>query len=214
MPFTGKIVAQFEHDQIGPANQALVSFNFNTALSVEACGAAVLGYLAGATQLFSAGTKLAGLQVRAAGAAGSIQMPFPAVDYAALRALNTGFFPAWAAYGPIPTSTGPLCPLGTSISVTENTLTAGPRGRGRHYLPYVQAGIVAVNGGVTVGAQAGLRAAYERAMGFVDLGASVTAPRVIPAVTRAPVAVGPNPYYDISNVKVQPVFSNLRSRRR
>jgi hypothetical protein len=81
-------------------------------------------------------------------------------------------------------------------------------------LPYIQASIVAPNGGVTEGAQNGIRTSYNRAMGFVDLGASVTAPRVIPAVTRAPVAVGPNPYYDISNVKVQPVFSNLRSRRR
>jgi hypothetical protein len=214
MPFTGKITAQFEHDLIGPANQALVGFNFNTISSKEQCAAAILGYIGGNTGLFAAGTKLVGLQVRAAGAAGSTQMPFPSVEYLALQSINPGVFAVWGGYGAVPGAGGALCPLGTSVSVTENTLTVGPRGRGRHYLPYIQAAIVASNGGVTNGAQSGIRNAYEKAFGFVDIGTGVHAPTVNPAVTRSPVPIGPNPYYDIVNVKVQPVFSNLRSRRR
>jgi hypothetical protein len=218
MPFTGTIIAELEHDLVGPKNRAQVGFAFNTALSWAECQAAIVGYLAGLGNFFAVGTKLTALKVRGAGTVGAISAPFPTVEYAALRALSNASFPEMTAYGTIPNTLsgwgGGLCPLGSSISVTESTLTPGPRGRGRHFLPYQALGYVAANGGVGTVIIAKIKEQYDKAMGFVDLGASVTAPRVNPCVTRAPVAVGPNPYYDISSVKAQPVYSLLKSRRK
>jgi hypothetical protein len=218
MPFTGTIIAEIENDLIGPANKAQVGFAFNTALSVEQCAAAIVGYLGGIQGAFATGTKLVALKARGAGTVGAISLGFPVVEYNALRALATGSFPAITSYGTLPGSLvgggGSLAPLGTSLSVTEQTLTPGPRGRGRHYLPYMAAGNVAANGGASTALVTLVKSQWEKAMGLSDLGASQLAPQVKPCVTRAPVAVGPNPYYDIASIKAQPVFSNLRSRRR
>jgi hypothetical protein len=176
------MTALIEHDLIGPGNQAQLGFAFNTALSKEQCAAAIIGYLNGIGGVFAAGAKLVGINSRAQGAAGATPVTFPAVEYAALRVLSAATFPAVTAYGPLVGSTAALCPLGTSISVTEATLTAGPRGRGRHYLPYISLLVVAANGGLTTSAATNIRAQYRKCMGFEDLGAGVTAPRVIPAV--------------------------------
>lgn len=214
MAFTGRMTALIEHDLIGPANQSQLGFAFNTDKSREQCAAAIIGYLHGIGGVFAAGAKLVGINSRAQGAAGATPVTFPTVEYSALRALAPATFPAVTAYGPLTGSTAALCPLGTSISVTEATLTAGPRGRGRHYLPYISTICVAANGGLVSSVANNIRAQYRKAMGFEDLGASVTAPRVVPAVTGADVPIGPTLYLDISEIKPQSVLSNLRSRRR
>jgi hypothetical protein len=198
---------------VGPGNPALLNFDFNTTETRANCAAAVIAYLNKNGPNMAAGTKLVGIMARAAGEPGSVQVPFPIVEFGSLWQLG-GSNPLLLNYGPIQGNIGRLCPLGTSIVVSETSGEASRRGRGRHYLPFIQEGCVAANGGVRSDTIAGIVTIYRQYFGLDTIGATGQAPQVKPCVTSSGAAVGPTPYYDITSVKPSSVFSNLRSRRR
>jgi hypothetical protein len=213
-----RFVLRFENDNVEATNYQ--EFGLELGANIDTIGLAnvaaqIIGYATIACRWVSdQSTKLTGIQYRATLATVSVPVPFPTTEYAALYAANTAAWPKMVGitgYGQALGETGnALSPLGTSIVHTEYTATGGPSGRGRHYLPFV--GKFSVTGGGTVEPthRTGIEEAYNafirdgvtpNAAGCVDL------QPVVENAARTTVKA-------ITSTKVQPVFSNLESRRR
>lgn len=142
-----------------------------------------------------------------AGTDGYLPQPFPTTEWAALVAANPDLGAA-TAYSGIVVGTGGLAPLGTSIVVTEYSATGGPSGRGRHFIPFVNTTCLDTATGFLNAANIaaiGVSYATYISPSGVD-GASFLDPVVVPESGGTEKAV--------VTVVVQPVLSNLRSRRR
>jgi hypothetical protein len=202
------MVATFVNTAVGASNPAVVDFDFNTARSANECAAAILGYIGKIGGSFAVGTQLTGITSRPGGAAGAVQMGWPTAEYANLVAV-AGAVP-WGAYGGIPGSVGALCPLGTSVSVSEISTTPGRHGRGRHYLPFFSVGNVVAGGTLNPLTITNTLNAFKLMMGLPPQ-VGVGAPAVVPAITSG---VAGAPYFDVTDVKPQAIMSNLASRRR
>lgn len=203
---SNKIVVVLSNSQHNDANnKQMLDFNFLVANAVPQMNKAahIVAYLT-ASKICAAGTSINQILWDPEGAAGAIPLPYPIVEYAALRAANPTL-PDVSAYGVIFGSSG-LCPIGTSLCVQERTATPGRSGRGRHFLPYCNSGGVAPNGGVSAQtisevaiAQAGFLA--FAAPGTVNLGLCVYSQKLsIDSV--------------ITSYSSSLVYSSLRTRRR
>lgn len=212
MAFLGHhFVVKFTNDSVNPTNYALCDIDLRPtyAGTVAVANAQIQAYFAGqGTEAMAAGTKIQEVLYYAPGTNLGVLLPFPAAEYAVIHTAFAGL-PNLTAYGQNIGRTGEnLAPLGTSIVVTEYTAVGGPAGRGRHYLPFISENLVGTDGFVASTALAPMKNNWEQ---FIRDNPNDTAtidlqPTVINAAqsTSTPITV----------VKVQPVFSNLRSRRR
>lgn len=208
MAYAGKLTVKVQNANVDASNYQLVNFDFNADVAdLDGCAAACIAYLAscGASDAIAGSSSIVGIESRAAGSAGAVSVPFPAAAYTAL--LGTGTPPpTFALAYPAGIGGGAMCPLGTSISVSEKTATVGRTGRGRHFLPYTSND--AINGGGTLLAavQGLIETYYDQFMFGTAIGISPD-----PVVRAGGVYSGGHP---ITVVKAQPVLSNLESRRR
>lgn len=156
------------------------------------------------------GVRLAGILYYAVGSNLGVQLPFPATEYAAIRAATTGL-PAMTDWNDVDFDAGgsrPLTPLGTSIVVSEYTGVGGPRGRGRHYLPFPASNTVDAGGRVALATRTAIEESYNQYIKNVP--ATPPLNDIFPVVGNA----AGTTELTVTNVKAQPVFSNLESRRR
>jgi hypothetical protein len=154
------------------------------------------------------GSSIRGITYIAAGTNLGIVLPWPAAEYAAVRA-SYPTLPNLLAYGnDIGNPSGSLAPLGTSIVMTERTSFGGPSGRGRHYIPFVMEQTTNPGGQVEATTRAAMVADFSE---FI-LGNGALAP----VVDLQPVVVNAlgTTQKIITSADCQPVFSNLESRRR
>jgi hypothetical protein len=217
MGAASRFIFRFENDNVEAVNYQEFGIELGCDVAViglEQVVAQLLGYVTGACRWVSdQHTKLVGIDYRATLSTVSVPVAFPTAEYAAFYAANVAAFPKMVGitgYGQDLGETGnPLAPLGTSIVVSEYTATGGPSGRGRHFLPFIGAYSVTGGGYVQPTHRAALKEYYERLL--MD-GVTVTAPwePLQPVVENAAGTTVKN----ITNVKAQPVFSNLESRRR
>ncbi|MGV0986820.1 MAG: hypothetical protein ACOYB2_19925 [Limnohabitans sp.] len=178
--------------------------------------AQIIAYTAcAAGQLCAEGTRIIGVKFRATDAEVSTMPPFPVAEYAALQTANVDDFP-WLiemdAYGEdIGDSGSGLQALGTSVVVTEYSDTGGPSGRGRHFIPFVNGTCVSSGGYLATAIRSTVALCYRA---FIQ--GATTSPLASGTVNLAPLITNAahTTTKAVENVVVQPVFSNLRSRRR
>lgn len=214
-----RYLAVLENSAVNSLNYQELGFEVNPSpggITVPEMAARIIGYLAQCTTC-ATGTTITAIKVRLAGAPGFTTVPYPAGNYTVVDgdAVTDGFTtqPGTGAY-PFALGAGALCPLGTSISVTENTATAGPTGRGRHFLPFVSATVVASGGQLAPAYRTAILNAYREFFLATKPGggaASGTLANPVPVVVTN--AAG-TPLHAITGITPQPVFSNLESRRR
>lgn len=215
-----KFVFKFENADVDASNYQICDFDVkHTGSSIAQAGAQMIAYFAAVGFATMGGVvKLIEVTHRAVGAAGATVLPFPTAEYAGVLAAATTdvISPAGmpSGYATQISAAGPLCPLGTSISVSEISAFAGRRGRGRHFLPYTGRNVVTTGGQVTLATRNRIEQLYTYFLaGFISTtGLPATAPVVglTPVVTNA----AGTPTHDIITVRAQPIFSNLESRRR
>lgn len=216
MSAASRFLFKFENDNVDAINYQ--EFGIELGSDVETIGiplvaAQMLLYVTGACRWVSdQHTKLVGIQYTPTLSSLSVPVPFPATEYAVLYAAAVGDFPkvvGITGYGQDLGETGnALSPLGTSIVVSEYTATGGPSGRGRHFLPFVGKFSVTGGGFVDASHRAGIEELYNAFI--LDDGSFTGSVPLQPVVENAARTTVKN----ILNVKAQPVFSNLRSRRR
>jgi hypothetical protein len=217
MSAASRFMLKFENDNVDAINYQ--EFGIELGCDVDELGLAnvaaqLIAYASGACRWTSdQHTKLVGIQYTPTLSTLSVPVAFPTAEYAALYAATVGDYPKIVGitnYGQDLGETGnPLAPLGTSIVVSEYTATGGPAGRGRHFLPFTGAFSVTGGGFVQPTHRAGVEALY---VAFI-LGQSpdtVIPQQLQPVVENAAGTTVKN----VLNVKAQPVFSNLKSRRR
>lgn len=212
-----RFLVKFANSAVQANNYQLVDFDFgslNTSTNAENA-AAILGYFAQAGTC-AGGTTIESISIRPPAAPGYTALPYPAAAYTAANgaAVTDGFTsqPGTGAW-PFALGSGALCPLGTSISVTEFTTFAGPQGRGRHFLPFISSAVVAAGGTLSTLYQTAIRNAYNEFLFGVDpTGFAATAPNQnMDVVVTNALATSE---HQIITITPQPVFSNLESRRR
>lgn len=215
-----KFIVKFTNDAVDPSNFQLVDMDVRmVGKTVNEAAAQILCYFATVGFATAGGvTKIADLLYRPFGSPGAISLAFPTTEYNAVLAAATsdGQSPAGMAsgYATQVSAAGSLTPLGTSISVSEVTGTAGPRGRGRHFLPFIGANTVDGQGRVLAAVLATIKQKYEYfILGLDNPGGLIPAPPVsdLQPVVQPASGLTTNA---IILVKPQPVFSNLESRRR
>lgn len=136
-----------ENTNYGAVNPCIVDFDFTfpLALPVGDTAAQIVAYLAGVGDM-GAGTSISQIRESVVPGAGSTPIPFPAAEYAALKAIVTGL-PTLTAYGST-FGTSDLTALGTSILVNEYTTLVSRKGRGRHYRPWTNDAVITSAGQV------------------------------------------------------------------
>lgn len=223
MPNVDHFVIKFTNTNVDAQNFQLVDFDCDliaSGMSVDEAAARLVYYFnrLSDANCIADDTAMVGIDYRAPGSAGATPVPFPtATPMAAIAAVVTASPYNWngliaSSYTLLQGGGGGLCPLGTSISVSEFTATVGPTGRGRHFLPFT--GTDAVNPGGTLGT--GQIADIKQAYDVLFLGEDETgAPggpldELHPCVTNATRTTE----HPITLVRAQPIFSNLESRRR
>lgn len=215
-----KFIVKFTNDAVDPSNFQLVNVDVRmVGKTVNEAAAQILCYFATVGFATAGGvTKINDLLYRPFGAPGAISIAFPTAEYNAVLAAATtdGQSPAGmpVAYATQISAAGALCPLGTSISVSEVTAFPGPRGRGRHFLPFIGVNTVDGQGRVLPAVLATIKQRYEYFLLGVDNPGGLIA--TLPVTSLEPV-VQPSSGLTtnaIVAVKPQPVFSNLESRRR
>lgn len=186
------------------------------AVSNEQTAVQIIAYTAvvGA-EVMADGTRLAGLKLREAGENVSIDYPFPVDAYDTFQTANVANYPgmvAMAAYGEVIGDPGAgLAPLGTSAVITEYSAIGGPAGRGRHYLPFIGGTCITPGGYLDPTIRATLELAYNNLILGLDLSPiPVGADPLMPVIENSAGTVAQT----VTGVKAQPVFSNLKSRRR
>lgn len=213
-----KWVAKFQNANVDASNYQMCDLDTSAAVSSEdEFAAQIIAYFA-SLAMQATDTSLVELSARAIGDPGFHSIAFPTTAYAAvaiaaaadsigINAMSTGYASNLGGSGHA------LAPLGTSVSVSEKTATAGPTGRGRHFLPFITSNVVN-SGGTLVSTylQTTLDAYNYFIRGIKPDGSAATTPVVDlqPVVTNA----AGSPTHAITTIKVQPVFSNLESRRR
>lgn len=204
----------FTNDSVEATNYQMFGieaspFDFGDEAKVAA---QLIGYASVVGATMASGTRLEELKLVPASATTSTLVPFPVAEYAALVALSGGTMVAMTNYGVDLVAAGnALCPLGTSIVVSEYTATGGPSGRGRHFLPFTNTQNLDGGGLVDPATRSLVSQAYQ------DLILNPAAgPYSSVAIDVTPVVMNSagDTTRQITNIKVQPVFSNLESRRR
>ena len=215
-----RYVFKFENTASNTQNYQIVDADIQNGTGTGAQQLAQMcAYFASAAYVSAGGQmKLVEVTARTTGSPGAIPQTFPTAAYAAtlaagvtdgvsLAGMATGFATQISA-------AGALCPLGTSISVTEKSNTVGRTGRGRHFLPFIGVNTVATDGTVKSTVRDQIRDYYNYCFLAVKPGAggAATAPiiNLQPCVTNRFGLIANT----IVEVKPQPVFSNLESRRR
>lgn len=166
-------------------------------------------------EVMADGTRIAGLKFKLAGTNTSVEVPFPTTAYGVFQAANVANYPgmvAMSAWGEVIGDSGAgLAPLGTSVVVTEYSTTGGPAGRGRHYLPFIGGTCITPGGYLDPTIRATIELAYNNLIRDVGLSpAAVGAVDLLPQIEQSNGLASKA----VVAVKAQPVFSNLKSRRR
>lgn len=191
-------------------NDAFIDFDLfgPYLLAEEVRVAQLVAYVVGASWAAS-DSAIVSVFKRASGSAGSLAIPFPAAEYAALATLNSEL-PNLVAYGS-GFGTGALTPVGTSITVQEKTGTPGRSYSGRHYLPFTRSAAIGADGRLG-GAQASATEKYYR---YYILGESAPPLPAAPTVSLVPVVHSRKLNVDsvITSVIISRVLANLRTRR-
>ena len=204
----------FTNDYVESTNYQMFGIEATSASpsDVPKVAAQILGYSAVAAFAMASGTRIEELRYIPSGSSVSTLVPFPVAEFAALQALSGGDMAPMDAYGDDLVGAGqPLGPLGTSIVVSEYTATGGPSGRGRHYLPFISSVVVEYTGVVKNTARTKIVGAYEALL--LNPSAFAYSSVAIDVDPRVMNAAG-DTIRPVTNVKCQPVFSNLESRRR
>lgn len=213
-------VVKFQNANVDAGNYQICDVHTNdgaTTLSPDRL-AQIIAYFA-TTNVAAVNTSIVGVSARFNGAAGYTPLPFPTTEYAAVVAAATGdsvaVNPMATGYASNIGLTGSvLAPLGTSISVSERTATAGPTGRGRHFLPFIRSSAATAGGSVVAADGTEIELLYNYflrgILGGVPFAASPPVADLFPVVTNS----AGTPVHGITSVKAQPIFSNLESRRR
>jgi hypothetical protein len=208
-----KFTVRTSNASVDSVNYQLTGFAFTDVTDKAVVAAHIIGYFrdVASADFFGGGTTLDGIIQRDDSGPGGLEMPFPRAEYAALvtAAAARGVTIAPALDWGFNLGAGNLCPLGTSVSVSELTAAAGKSGRGRHYLPFTGDLILGADGRVALSRLNNVRDSY----GSFLLGSSE---RYISSggAPLKPVVVGKLGENLITLVKAQPVCSNLESRRR
>lgn len=215
-----RYVFRFENTASNTQNYQIVDADITNATGTGAaqlaqmcCYFASVGYQTAGGQM-----KLTEVTARTTGSPGAVPQVFPTAAYAAVLAagVTDGVSLAGMASGFATqiSAAGTLCPLGTSISVTEKSATVGRTGRGRHFLPFIGVNTVQTDGTVKSTVREAVKEFYNYLFLAVKPGAGgvATAPIINlgPVVTNRFGLIG----HAVVEVKAQPVFSNLESRRR
>lgn len=211
MGVADKYIVRFANAQVNALNFQLCDVDVDgpSITPVQRASAQIIAYFAAqGIESMSNNTSITSVTVVQAGTNLGINVPFPVAQYAAIVA-EFPSLPVMTAYGVnIGRSSGTLAPLGTSIVVTERTGSGGPGGRGRHFLPFVSEELVNAQGQVAGTAITNLQANYGRFI-LDDTGASSLID-ILPVLQNA----GGSTKIPIVSAQVQPIFSNLASRRR
>lgn len=208
-----RFIVQITNTGVDAANYAQFGIELvaNEADPIEEQLAQIVAYATSASYSCMAnGVRLAGVLYYAPGSNLGVQLPFPATEYAAIRAATTGL-PAMSDWNDADFDAGgtrPLTPLGTSIVVSEYSNTGGPGGRGRHYLPFVASNTVDAGGRVAQATRDAIEASYRQYIW--NNPATPPLNDIFPVIGNA---AGTTEKI-VVNIKAQPVFSNLESRRR
>lgn len=210
MATEAKVIVSIANDAIGESNPAQVSFDFSSQLNPDQLVARCISYLALAGQaVWAQGTRIIGARIRLNGDAGSVDWPFPVLEYASDKASFAGLgktIPTMTAYGVV-LGGGALAPIGTSVCVSEQTATASRKGRGRHYMPFVAS--TAVDG---VGQyKSNLADALAESVSVAFLVNDLVGRSIVGWSVKGKVS---DPYLQIVGVKPRRILSNLNSRRK
>jgi hypothetical protein len=210
---------RFTHSDVDPSNFQLVSFDVGadpSVIGVEQMAAQLVCYFSFiANECFSAKMRVERIQYSPTGTTSYADIPFPQAAYDFLKGANATY-PLQAmplGYGsPLTVINDLLCPLGTSICVTERV--AAVRGSGRHYVPFITQRAVD-RGRVAETTRTLIKFAYNNFLRGINNPGSV--PPVVGMFDLQPIVVGGPSGVRLSNI-IEPVpsgvFSNLRSRRR
>lgn len=176
----------------------------------------IVGYVLGAaSQVCAAGTRIREMTYRPSTSSVSSPFPWDAASYNIMASTNVANYP-WLVemddYGDdIGDSGTGLSPLGTSVVVTEYSATGGPAGRGRHYIPFINGDCITAGGYLGSAQRATIELCYKNFI--LDLGLS-PAPTGTGDLTPVVENAAGTTAKTIVTCKAQPVFSNLKSRRR
>jgi hypothetical protein len=213
-------VVEFANTAIPANNPQLVDFDCDLSIhstSTDEVAARLYVYFArlAVANVIDHGTSIVGISYRAPGSAGGVPLSFPTARVTSFLNIVNAAPWNWATtdvgFGTVLPGSGPLAPLGTSISVSERSATPGPTGRGRHFLPFITSQAVNPGGQVGSGQLADIKQAYGTCfLGLDSTGAGGGPVTVNPLITNAARTTD----HPIVSVKPQPVFSNLESRRR
>lgn len=213
-----RFIFKFENDNVEATNYQ--EYGIELGCDVDALGlgnvvAQMLCYVSGVAKWTAdQHTKLVGVDYRATLSSVSVPVPFPLIEYGALKAANDTNYPKLVTmthYGVDLGETGnALSPLGTSIVVSEYTATGGPSGRGRHFLPFIGKFSVDGSGHVDPSHREAIQAYYNAFILNAGDPAGIDTVDLQPVVENA----ARTTVKAITSCKAQPVFSNLESRRR
>lgn len=176
----------------------------------------IVAYVLGvASQCCAAGTRIREMSYRPSTSTVSSPFPWDAVTYNALASANVANYPwlvAMSDYGAdIGDSGTGLSPLGTSVVVTEYSATGGPSGRGRHYIPFINGNCITAGGYLGTAIRTTIELCYSNFIMDKALSPAPTGTGDLFPVVENAAGTTAKP---IVTVKAQPVFSNLKSRRR
>lgn len=160
--------------------------------------------------VMATGTGIAQVNYRAQGAPGSYDLDTAEVIQAS-NDMNDDWStsPIWGGlFDNIGQNGATLGPVGTSICVSEYTALLSKRGRGRHYIPFVQRGRIANDGTFTSVCLNNVSLAWADMFGGLG---PWTLSWIQPNSVRSEVA---NVANEVTSVVPRPTPSNLRSRRR
>ena len=207
---SGRATVTITNDAEG-TNFSQVSFNTNSILTPSQASMAAVGYCAQAiANSCAGGTRIRGCTFRTAGTAGALPVDFNLLEFGQIldAYLDAGLtVSTMTDYGQDLGVPGlGLAPIGTSVVMSERTLTPGRTGIGRHFFPFTTRDVVLTTGLLNPATGARLEQLYEIALmtpvpALGAFGASVTN------------SAGLDPK-EIVSVKANSVLSNLRSRRR
>ena len=209
---------QLINDEVAELNYAEFGIETDATMGVTVAdrAAVVIAYTTLVCGEVSAGgTRISALKFRAAGETVSLSVPFPVAEYDTLQTANVANFPnlvEQASYGEeVGDPAAGLAPLGTSVVVTEYTSVGGPAGRGRHYIPFIGGTCITPGGYLSTAIRSTIELVYNALiLGTVTSPAWVGTAGLVPVVEKSDGLSA----LDVTNVKAQPVFSNLKSRRR
>lgn len=217
MPGTDRYSVKLRNTNVDATNFQIVDFSFydNQPATVDETLARIIGYLGylGSVSVMATGTTISEIQLRAMGSAGGVAQPFPTAVYATLvtaAAAGGITLPAMASGYGTTIGTDALCPLGTSISVSEITAVVGPTGRGRHFLPFIGRSTVSAGGTVGATTMTDILLLWSAMIDSFDPDYITSGGDTLPCVSNRAGTVPKS----IRTIRPQPVFSNLESRRR